>query len=160
MNPLGGLRETGGLLFSSRKGALTHHPKGQWYFLRKSCALRGGCGCCGSLQTMPQHLRGNRALCEADAAAAAASRQCHSTCRVLLSSSAQVAVVSALETACTLPAQTCHRQLCLRLCPKLIFGAFSLLRKRNRKRKNEVKKIWRFIIWKRRWSAGAQAAPQ
>ena len=136
MNPLGGLRETGGLLFSSRKGALTHHPKGQWYFLRKSCALRGGCGCCGSLQTMPQHLQ------------------------VLLSSSAQVAVVSALETACTLPAQTCHRQLCLRLCPKLIFGAFSLLRKRNRKRKNEVKKIWRFIIWKRRWSAGAQAAPQ
>lgn len=35
--------------------------------------------------------------------------------RVLLSSSAQVAVVSALETACTLPAQTCHRQLYLRL---------------------------------------------
>ena len=25
LNPLGGLRETGGLLFSSRKGALTHH---------------------------------------------------------------------------------------------------------------------------------------
>ena len=44
--------------------------------------------------------------------------------------------------------------------PKLDSGAFSLLRKRNRKRKNEVKKIWRFIIWKRRWSAGAQAAPQ
>ena len=35
--------------------------------------------------------------------------------RVLLSSSAQVAVVSVLETACDLPAQTCHRQLCLRL---------------------------------------------
>ena len=52
----------------------------------------------------------------------------------LLAESAQVAVVSALETACTLPAQTCHRQLCLRLCPKLIFGAFSLLRKRNRKK--------------------------
>ncbi len=42
--------------------------------------------------------------------------------------------------------------------PKLYFGLFSLLRKRNRKRKNEVKKIWRFIIWKRRWSAGAQGA--
>ena len=38
--------------------------------------------------------------------------------RVLLSSSAQVAVVSALETVCSLPAQTCHRQLCLRLCPE------------------------------------------
>ena len=157
--------------FFSRKGALTHHRVGTNSisfappqaaglihsvvppFPTKSATLwepfcGGGISC------------GKRALCEADAAAAAASRQCHSTCRVLLSSSAQVAVVSALETACTLPAQTCHRQLCLRLCPKLIFGAFSLLRKRNRKRKNEVKKIWRFIIWKRRWSAGAQAAPQ
>lgn len=134
---IGGLREAGGLLlFSPVRAHLLTTLKGS------------GISC------------GNRALCEADAAAAAASRQCHSTCRVLLSSSAQVAVVSALETACTLPAQTCHRQLCLRLCPKLIFGAFSLLRKRNRKRKNEVKKIWRFIIWKRRWSAGAQAAPQ
>jgi len=81
----------GAFLFFLPKGALTHHPKGQWYFLRKSCALRGGCGFCGSLQTMPQPLR------------------------VLLSSSAQVAVVSTLETVCSLPAQTCHRQLCLRL---------------------------------------------
>ena len=32
MNPLGGLRETGGLLFSSRKGALTHHPEGAVVF--------------------------------------------------------------------------------------------------------------------------------
>ena len=80
--------------FFSRKGALIHHPEGQWYFLRKTCALRGGCGYCGSLQTMPQHLR------------------------VLLSSSAQVTAVSALKTVCSLPAQTCHRQLCLRLCPE------------------------------------------
>ena len=92
---MGGLRETGGLPpFFSRKGALTHHcPEGAAVVLAlgKPCALRGGCGCCGSLQTMPQHLR------------------------VLLSSSAQVAVVSALETVCSLPAQTCHRQLYLRL---------------------------------------------
>ena len=92
---MGGLRETGGLPpFFSRKGALTHHcPEGAAVVLAlgKPCALRGGCGCCGSLQTMPQHLR------------------------VLLSSSAQVAVVSALETVCSLPAQTCHRQIYLRL---------------------------------------------
>ena len=31
---------------------------------------------------------------------------------------------------------------------------------KEKQKKNEVKKIWRFIIWKRRWSAGAQAAPQ
>lgn len=43
--------------FFSCKGALTHHPKGQWYLPLAS-----------------------RALCEADAAAAAASRQCHNTC--------------------------------------------------------------------------------
>ena len=81
------------------KGALTHHPEGQWYFLRKSCALRGKCGCCGSLQTMPQHLR------------------------VLLPSSAQTAIpcdersetgVDILYPCCRLPAQTCHRQLCRR----------------------------------------------
>ena len=85
--------------FFSRKGALTHHPEGQWYFLRKSCALRGECGCCGSLQTMPQHLR------------------------VLLPSSAQTAIpcdersetgVDILYPCCRLPAQTCHRQLCRR----------------------------------------------
>ena len=89
---MGGLRETGGLLlFSPVRAHLLTTPKGRWYFLRKSCALRGECGCCGSLQTMPQHLQ------------------------VLLSSSAQVAVVSVLETVCSLPAQTCHRQLYLRL---------------------------------------------
>ena len=91
LNSAGRSPEAGGLPLFLPKGALTHHPKGQWYFLRKSCALRGGCGFCGSLQTMPQPLR------------------------VLLSSSAQVAVVSTLETVCSLPAQTCHRQLCLRL---------------------------------------------
>mgnify|MGYP007085174515 CR=1 FL=1 len=92
---MGGLRETGGLLLFSpvRAHLLTTAPKGQqWYLLLASRALsEGDCDCCGSLQTMPQHLR------------------------VLLSSSAQVSVVSVLETACDLPAQTCHRQLCLRL---------------------------------------------
>ncbi len=35
-------------LFSRRAHLLTT-PKGRWYFLRKPCALRGGCGSCGSL---------------------------------------------------------------------------------------------------------------
>ena len=73
------------------KGALTHHPEGAVVCLRHRALSERDCGCCGSLQTMPQHLR------------------------VLLSSSAQVSVVSVLETACDLPAQTCHRQLYLRL---------------------------------------------
>ena len=41
------------------KGALTHHLRSRrWYpSFVGSCALRGGCGSCGSLQTMPHHLR-------------------------------------------------------------------------------------------------------
>lgn len=48
------------LSFFSVKSALTHHLRSRrWYpSLRSgSCALRGGCGCCDSLQTMPHHLR-------------------------------------------------------------------------------------------------------
>ena len=48
------------LSFFSVKSALPHHLRSRrWYpSLRSgSCALRGGCGSCGSLQTMPHHLR-------------------------------------------------------------------------------------------------------
>lgn len=47
------------LSFFSVKSALTHHLRSRrWYpSFVGSCALRGGCGSCGSLQTMPHHLR-------------------------------------------------------------------------------------------------------
>ena len=41
----------------SRRAHLLTTPKGRWYCLRQPCALRGGCGYCGSLWTMP-HLCG------------------------------------------------------------------------------------------------------
>ena len=45
-----GVRETGRPVSFVPKGALTHHPRsGRWYCLRQPCALRGGCGSCGSL---------------------------------------------------------------------------------------------------------------
>ena len=47
------------LSFFPVKGALTHHLRSRrWYpsFVGHG-ALRGGCGSCGSLQTMPHHLR-------------------------------------------------------------------------------------------------------
>ncbi len=37
------------LFHLSRRAHLLTTPKGRWYFLRKPCALRGGCGFCGSL---------------------------------------------------------------------------------------------------------------
>ena len=59
LNPLEGLRETGGLPFFSRRAHLLTTPKGQqWSLPLASRALcEGNCGCCDSLQTMPQHLR-------------------------------------------------------------------------------------------------------
>lgn len=56
----GAFRETGASFFFVPKGALTHHLRSRrWYpsLRSSSCALRGGCGSCGSLQTMPHHLR-------------------------------------------------------------------------------------------------------
>ena len=47
-----GVRETGRPVSLVPKGALTHHPRsGRWYCLRQPCALRGGCGSCGSLMS-------------------------------------------------------------------------------------------------------------
>lgn len=48
----------GAFLFCTRRAHLLTTPKGQWYLPLASRALsEGDCGCCGSLQTMPQHLR-------------------------------------------------------------------------------------------------------
>ncbi len=126
------------------KGALTHHPKGRWYLPLAS-----------------------RALCEADAAAAAASRQCHSTCgrcchrlrrRQIPCDRRRELGVEILYPCCRLPTQTCHRQLCRRdgraFCPSI----FSFT-KEKQKKENEVNERWQFIIWRQRWSAGAQGAP-
>ena len=35
----------------SRRAHLLTTPKGRWYCLRQPCALRGGCGSCGSLMS-------------------------------------------------------------------------------------------------------------
>ena len=44
--------------FFSRRAHLLTTPKGRWYLPLASRALsEGDCGFCGSLQTMPQHLR-------------------------------------------------------------------------------------------------------
>ena len=37
--------------FFSQRAHLLTTPKGRWYCLRQPCALRGGCGSCGSLMS-------------------------------------------------------------------------------------------------------------
>ena len=41
----------------SRRAHLLTTPKGRWYCLRQPCALRGGCGFCGSLMDNATPLR-------------------------------------------------------------------------------------------------------
>ena len=137
LNQHGGLRETGGhLLFSPVRAHLLTTLKGS------------GISC------------GNRALREAGAAAATASRQCHGTCGGAAVIVCAIGQIPSLQPTLFLqpPAQTCHRQLCRRdgraSCPSIFSFA-----KEKQKKGIEVNETWQFIIWKRRWSAGAQGAP-
>lgn len=124
--------------FPCPKGALTHHPKGAVVLaVGKPCALRGGF----------RFLR--KATDNAIAPAGAAVIVC------------AIGEILSLQPTLFLqpPAQTCHWQLCRRdgraFCPSIFSFA-----KEKQKKENEVNEQWQFIIWKRRWSAGAQDAPQ
>ena len=124
---IGGLRGTGGLLlFPPVRAHLLTTLKGS------------GISC------------GNRALCEANAAAAAASRQCHSTCKCCCHRLRRSQLFPFWKQSAPCPHKPATGSFVCGYDPMLDFGSFSLLRKRNRKRKNEVNKIWRFIIWKRK----------
>ena len=58
LNPLGGLRETGGLPLFSPEGRTYSPPVKQAVVcLRHRALSEEDCGYCGSRQTMPQHLR-------------------------------------------------------------------------------------------------------
>ena len=100
------------------------------------------------------------------AAAAAASRQCHSTCECCChrlcrraNSLRQAQRIGAeilypmLPPACAnLPRQLCRRD------GRRSARPFSLCERETEKR-TEVNERWQFTIWKQKWSAGAQAAP-
>ena len=130
----------------SRRAHLLTTPKGRWYFLRQPCALRGGCGFCGSLMDN------------------ATSRLCCCHCPRSYRKHTRFCVCEqgykmypALRQ---LPAKICHRQFFrsygYRSCDTIFF-----LRKRNKNRKREDgENGWRSITWKRRWSAEVRGALQ
>src|SRR5699024_1218570 len=135
-----GVRATGRPISFVPKGALTHHcPEGAAVVLAlgKPCALRGGLRL---LRQPPDN---------ATAPTGAAVIVC------------AIGQIPSLQPTLFLqpPAQTCHRQLCRRdgraSCPSIFSFA-----KEKQKKGIEVNETWQFIIWKRRWSAGAQDAPQ
>ena len=177
MNPLGGLRKTGGLpLFSPRRAHLLTTASAQTPYpsprrkrqvssiplcllfpqsqrlcgspfaavvcLRHRALSEGDCGCCDSLQTMPQHLR------------------------VPLSSSAQTA--NSLRRAQRIGAEILYPMLppaCANLPPAAlpqrwagVLPVHFLFYERETEKRNEVNERWQFTIWKPKWSAGAWGA--
>ena len=82
----------------SRRAHLLTTPKGRWYCLRQPCALRGGCGSCGSLMDN------------------ATSRRCCCHCPRSYRKHTRFCVCeqgyNLYPTLRQLPAKICHRQFC------------------------------------------------
>lgn len=99
----------------------------QWYFLRKSCALRGEC----------RFLR--KATDNATALAGVAVIVC------------AIGQIPSFQPTLFIqpPAQTCHRQLCRRNGQAFSPSIFSFT-KEKQKKENEVNERWQYTIWKRR----------
>ena len=122
----------------SRRAHLLTTPKGRWYCLRQPCALRGGCGSCGSLWTMPPSFE----------SAVIVHAVGYVLCFIIKT------VVSILETTCRLPAQTCHRQLCRRKGVAVHDTLFFFAKETKIQERKDSENEWQSIILKQRWSAG------
>ena len=131
----------------SRRAHLLTTPKGRWYCLRQPCALRGGCGSCGSLMDN------------------ATSRRCCCHCPRSYRKHTRFCVCeqgyNLYPTLRQLPAKICHRQFCRSYGYRSCDTHFLFAKK---KQKTEGRKDgengWRSITWKRRWSAEVRGALQ
>jgi len=126
----------------SRRAHLLTTPKGRWYPLRGSCALRGGCGFCGSLMDN----------------ATALWRCCYcprSRCAVIASPNS-VALTDAIPPTAR-----------INLPPAALFafmtvssadGHFLFAKKKQKQERKDGENEWRFTTWKQRWSAEVRDA--
>ena len=155
LNPLGGLRETGGLLFFSRKGALTHRRVGTnsiSFAPPQAAGLIHSVPFCGSgMPAASCALRGGLRLLRqppdnATAPAGAAVIVCAGLSCFRFENSLRPARTNLLPAA--LPQRWTG-----------VLPVHFLFAKEKQKKENEVNETCQFIIWKRRWSAGAQGAP-
>ena len=138
----------------SRRAHLLTTPKGRWYCLRQPCALRGGCGFCGSLMDNATPLR---CCCHCPRSYRKHTRFC--VCEL---------GYKLYPTLRQLPAKICHRQFyrsygyrsCdthFLFCEKetktgtLCFGAHP---------RKDGEDEWRSTTWKPRWSAEVRDALQ
>ena len=139
-----GVRETGRPVSFVPKGALTHHPRsGRWYCLRQPCALRGGCGSCGSLMDNATTLR---CCCHCPRSRLTVSLHSKKGCR--------------RKSFCTYAACPHKAATGSFICgygyrfPQYPFS-FCEKETKSQERKDGENE-WRFTTWKPRWSAGVR----
>ena len=124
----------------SRRAHLLTTPKGRWYPLRGSCALRGRCGFCGSLMDNATTLR----------------RCCH--CPRSYRKHTRFCVCEQgyklYLTLRQLPAKICHRQFYRSYGYRFFCDThFLFAKKKQKQERKDGENEWRFTIWKPRWSA-------
>lgn len=126
----------------SRRAHLLTTPKGRWYCLRQPCALRGGCGFCGSLMDN-----------------ATAMRRC---CNCPRSRCAAIASLNTVASTDSIP-PTAR----INLPPAALFavmtvssadGHFLFAKKKQKQERKDGENEWRSTTWKQRLSAEVRDA--
>ena len=127
----------------SRRAHLLTTPKGRWYYLRQPCALRGGCGFCGSLI---DNATSRRCCCH-----------CPRSCQPVLTTPNTVASSYGI-----LPTASEKHQPGVFHCYGYRFFCDTHFLFAKKKQKAEGRKDgeneWRSTTWKRKWSAEVRDA--
>ena len=129
----------------SRRAHLLTTPKGRWYCQRQPCALRGGCGSCGSLMDN------------------ATSRRCCCHCPRSYRKHTRFCVCeqgyNLYPTLRQLPAKICHRQFYRSYGYRSCDTHFLFAKKKQKAEgRKDGENEWRSTTWKQRWSAEVRDA--
>lgn len=126
----------------SRRAHLLTTPKGRWYCLRQPCALRGGCGSCGSLMDNATALR----IC----------CHCPRSCCAVIASPNTVASSYGIP-----PTASEKHQPDVFHCYGYRFFCdthFLFAKKKQKQERKDGENEWRSTTWKQRWSAEVRDA--
>jgi len=123
----------------SRRAHLLTTPKGRWYFLRQPCALRGGCGFCGSLMDNATTMR---SCCHCPR-----SYRKHTRFYVCEQG------YKLYPTLRQLPAKICHWQFYRSYGYRSCDTHFLFAKKKQKQGRKDGENEWRSTTWKQRWSA-------
>ena len=134
-----GVRETERPVFLSRRAHLLTTPKGRWYYLRQPCALRGGCGFCGSLM---DNVTSRLCCCHCPRSYRKHTRFC--VCEQ---------GYSLYPTLRQLPVKNINLMFFTAMGIASSATPIFFLRKRNKNKRKDGEDEWQSTTWKQRWSA-------